>query len=48
LFVAILRKIAFFGNSDKLPIEVKSRELNHLRNQLQLTIFRDSSALEST
>ncbi|KAH8787687.1 hypothetical protein BGZ57DRAFT_879625 [Hyaloscypha finlandica] len=39
LFASTLKKVALFGNSDKLPIEAASKHLNYLRNQLQLTTF---------
>jgi hypothetical protein len=39
LFASTLKRVALFGNSDKLPIEAASKHLNYLRNQLQLTTF---------
>ncbi len=39
LSAGTLKKVALFGNSDKVPIGVTSRDLNHLRSQVELTTF---------
>ncbi len=39
LSAGTLKKVALFGNSDKIPIGVTSRDLNHLRSQVELTNF---------
>jgi hypothetical protein len=39
LSAGTLKKVALFGDSDKIPIGVTSRDLNHLRSQLELTTF---------
>jgi len=39
LSACTLKKVALFGNSDKVPVGVTSRDLNHLRSQVELTTF---------
>jgi hypothetical protein len=39
LSAGTLKKVALFGNSDKVPVGVTSRDLNHLRSQVELTTF---------